>query len=169
MINFDELPRGNPMSSKKEPGKYIGIIKTARMQIGKNSGEEYLQIIYNLYDSEGKSCGTFNDMQKESDKPLLQWKLRNFCDALELAFTGSFELKEVAKVCEGKAIVFEIVDDKKQTDQSAIYVFGETIYNPLKDWTAITGTPLPTAVTAALNPATDAPAQQATPSNTIEY
>ena len=65
-----------------------------------------------LKDKTGKNAGTIFDNITESEHSLVQYKLKRFLIALGVNFSGTFELKDVQKVCAGKEIIVDVKIEK---------------------------------------------------------
>ena len=137
-INFDKLPDNSP-SMLPEKGTYFATIEQAAMKAVKDatSGKpDYLNLKLSLKNKEGKAVGTIWDMITESDHDLLRYKLKRFIQALELPITGSFELKDLAKVVQGKSLIVDVTHDTRDKDRPAkavVDIFTNEVFYPLTD------------------------------------
>lgn len=138
-INFNELPSSKPVSVL-DSGYYKGEIVKAEMTQSKSSSATYLQITYNLVNKQGKSCGKLWDNLFDSDKEFLRYKLARFITALKIPLTGSFELKDLAKIVVGKSLIIDVgVDDKGQRPRNQVEPFKGDMFYPVEEWASLLG------------------------------
>lgn len=134
-INFDALPNDRPFAVIPK-GRYLAKVEDAQMKTPKDTSKpDYLNLKYTLTDVSGKKIGTLFDIIAESDKALMQYKLKRFLRATELNFTGSFELTDVKKVVIGKEFVVDVKVDSQegQQDRSVVDVYTGEIYYKLSE------------------------------------
>ena len=81
-INFNSLPTQKPTSTIPA-GFYKATISKAEMRVSKNTGNEYLSLQYDLTDDKGHAAKLY-DMQFDSEKELLRYKLARFLQATGL-------------------------------------------------------------------------------------
>lgn len=139
-INFNELPDKSP-SKVFEKGVYKAIIEKAEMkQPTSNPGEPvknpYLSIQLVIVDDAGKKLGTVFDMLTESDNEYARYKIKRFITALKIPITGSFELKDLCKVCQKKKILVELCPEQKKvndvwerTGRTVVDIFSGVVYD----------------------------------------
>ena len=171
-INFNELPSTKPVTVLPK-GFYMATILKAEMKISK-TGNPYLSLQYDLNDGAGKT-GKLFDLQMESEKEFLRYKLQRFINALQLNLAGSFEMKDLCKLVTGKKLIVDVTsEDSDRGEQNTINSFEHEIYYPISEWASLkAGTNLDTIVDDVHTPTdADAPAINAADaddaSNTIE-
>ena len=138
-INYDALPSTKP-SSTVPAGFYKAKIMKAEMKVSQNSGAPYLSIQYDVKDDAGHTGKVF-DMLFDSEKEFLRYKLQRFLTALNLTLPGSFELKDLCKLINGKELIVDVdVEDNAQYGKrNTINSFAHEIYYPISNWAALTG------------------------------
>lgn len=133
-INFDNLPGSRPAGSNIPSGTYPIQIEKAEMKQPKDkTKKQYLNLTYNVFDTEGKQIGKVWDKLFESESSYIQWKIKRFVEALELPLK-SFELKDLAKLVVGKKLKAELVqktEDNKTTTE--VDIFGDNIFLPFNE------------------------------------
>ena len=102
-INYDALPSSKPQSTLA-PGYYMATIVKAEMKKSTNTGADYLSLQYDLNNGAGVT-GKLFDIQMESEKEFLRYKLQRFLTALNLNLSGSFELRDLCKLVNGKKFI----------------------------------------------------------------
>ena len=139
-INYDSLPSTKP-DSTVPAGFYKATIIKAEMRVSKNSGQNYLSVQYDLNDGK-QNVGKLYDMQFDSEKEFLRYKLQRFLTALRLDLRGTFELKDLCKLINNKQLVVDVtVEPAKDGNpaRNAINSFDHEIYYPISEWAALTG------------------------------
>ena len=171
-INFNELPSTKPVTVLPK-GFYMATILKAEMKISK-TGNPYLSLQYDLNDGAGKT-GKLFDLQMESEKEFLRYKLQRFINALQLNLAGSFEMKDLCKLVTGKKLIVDVTsEDSDRGEQNTINSFEHEIYYPISEWASLkAGTSLDNIIDDVPAPTdADAPAINAADaddaSNTIE-
>lgn len=139
-INFDSLPSENPNGRLLPAGPYKIKIVEAKMLDSKSSNNTYLALTYQLTNTDGVACGKLWDNFFDSDKELLRYKLSRLITALGIKLSGSFELKDLAKIVVNKEMVGYIGTDAKATPpRNTIDVFKDEIFYPVSEWATFTG------------------------------
>ena len=156
-INFNELPSTKPVTVLPK-GFYMATILKAEMKISK-TGNPYLSLQYDLNDGAGKT-GKLFDLQMESEKEFLRYKLQRFINALQLNLTGSFEMKDLCKLVTGKKLIVDVTsEDSDRGEQNTINSFEHEIYYPISEWASLkAGTSLDAIVDDDVPTPTDADA-----------
>ena len=136
-INYDSLPSTKPQNTIPA-GFYQATIIKAEMRKSKNTGNDYLSIQYDLNNGAGIT-GKLYDMQMESEKEFLRYKLQRFLTALQLNLVGSFELKDLCKLINGKKLIVDVtVEDSDKGKQNTVNSFEHEIYYPINEWASLT-------------------------------
>ena len=136
-INFNELPSSKPQNVLPE-GYYMATIVKAEMKTSKNTGAAYLSLQYDLNNGAGVT-GKLFDMQFDSEKEFLRYKLQRFLTALQLNLTGSFELKDLCKLVGGKKLVVDVTtEDTDRGTRNTINSFDHEIYYSINEWASLT-------------------------------
>lgn len=146
-INYDSLPSVKPESTVPA-GFYKATIIKAEMRVSKNSGQSYLSVQYDLNDGK-QNVGKLFDMQFDSEKEFLRYKLQRFLTALRLDLRGTFELKDLCKlICNKQLIVDVTIEPAKDGNpaRNAINSFDHEIYYPISEWASL----VPSTETAAI-------------------
>lgn len=140
-INYDALPSTKPQSVLPA-GYYMATIVKAEMKRSQNTGSEYLSLQYDLNDGKGVT-GKLFDLQMESEKEFLRYKLQRFLTALNLNLSGSFELKDLCKLVNGKKFVIDVgVEDNEQYGKrNTVNSFEHEIYYSINEWASLTAAP----------------------------
>ena len=140
-INFNELPNsGGSMNTVVPEGVYYITIEKAEMKAPKNGGKEYLNMFLGLKDQNGKAMGKIWDIIADSDSDVVRYKLRRFIEALEIPITGEFELKDIAKIIQGKQLIGHITTDKRgDKPKSVIDVFADKIFYSVNEANVVFG------------------------------
>ena len=138
-INYDSLPSTKP-SNVIPAGFYKAKIINASMKISKTSGDAYLSVQYDLTNDAGVT-GKLFDMLFDSEKEFLRYKLQRFLTALNLNLSGSFELKDLCKLVNGKELIVDVnIEDSAQYGKrNSVNSFENEIYYPINNWAALTG------------------------------
>lgn len=139
-INYDSLPSVKPESTVPA-GFYKATIIKAEMRKSKNTGAEYLSLQYDLNNGT-QNVGKLFDMQFDSEKEFLRYKLQRFLTALRLDLRGTFELKDLCKLVNNKQLIVDVtIEEAKDGNpaRNAINSFEHEIYYPINDWAALTG------------------------------
>lgn len=153
-INYDALPSTKPASTIPA-GFYKATIVKAEMRTSKNTGNSYLSIQYDLNNGAGVT-GKLFDMQFDSEKEFLRYKLQRFLTALQLNLQGSFELKDLCKLVNNKQLVVDItIEDAKDGNpaRNVINSFDHEIYYPISEWASLVGGVAAAETTAVANTA----------------
>ena len=135
-INFDELPNQKP-NNVVPKGRYKAIVDSAEMKKS-NSGNNNLNLTSTLVDlTTGKSVGKLFDLLSEPTHDITKFKLKRFIEALKIPITGSFELKDLAKVVtKGKEYLVDVTiqsdESGKYPDKNVVDVFTGEIYYPIE-------------------------------------
>lgn len=131
-IHFDALPSEIEGSNKVlSTGKYLGVVTKAEMKTSSN-GNSYLSVMFELYDrTTNEKVGVLFDKQFDSEKALLQTKLRKFMEGCDIRLK-EFELPDLAKLCVGKKCIVNIKvgKDLNGSDVNEVNVFNEP-YEPI--------------------------------------
>lgn len=156
-INYDALPSVKPQNTIPV-GYYMATIIKAEMRKSKNTGNEYLSIQYDLNNGAGVT-GKLYDMQMESEKEFLRYKLQRFITALQLNLVGSFEMKDLCKLVNGKKLIVDVtVEDSDQGKRNVINSFEHEIYYPINEWASLTAESSGSVLDAIEDNSTTAPA-----------
>lgn len=117
-IDFNALPDNAPSSNLVlEPGTYCAVIADAVMKTPNTGKADYLNLSLDIYDiNKTKKLGHVFDKLFESEKDLLQFKLRCFCVAIGFTPNGAFELKDLTKICKNKEVQVTLKKGKDQND-----------------------------------------------------
>lgn len=136
-INFNALPDESGFKALELEGKYKATIVDAKMKTSK-AGAPYLNARYTIFDKTGKKLGSVFDMQFESDKPFLQYKLKQFIKGFQLGITGEFELADLPKICINKSAIVELTvqDDEGYGKRTVINTMADEPYAPMEKETA---------------------------------
>lgn len=155
-INYDSLPSTKPQSNVPK-GFYKATIVKAEMKTSKNTGAQYLSIQSDITDDAGHT-GKLFDMLFDSEKEFLRYKLQRFLTALNLDLRGSFELKDLCKLINGKKYIVDVTIEEAKDGNPArntVNSFENEIYYPISNWAALVPTAsIPTteeAPTAAIS------------------
>lgn len=132
-INYDALPTENESSFPKLEGRYIAEIASAEMKVSK-TGNNYLNLRYNITDANGKKYGSVFDMQFDSDKNFLQYKLKRFIIGFQIPISGTFELADLTKLCVGKKAYVDLKVEKQEgyDAKTVVDASAAEIYAPLE-------------------------------------
>ena len=139
-ISYDALPSTRP-SNTLPKGYYKATILNAEMKTSKTTHNDYLSLTYDLRDANGNG-GKLYDMQFDSEKEFLRYKLGRFLTALNLNLQGSFELKDLCKLVKGKQLIVDVtVEDAKDgnPERNVINSFEHEIYYNISEWASLTG------------------------------
>lgn len=134
-ICFDKLPNELPNQIKLLPaGEYKGVIKKAEMKTPKDDRKpDYLSLIWTVKNTETGEEGTLFDKLFESDNQYMLYKLRSFMEAIGVNLGNNFELKDLCKVCTGKAAILNIrVNETQDPAQNEVNIFSHP-YSALPD------------------------------------
>lgn len=137
-INFNSLPSTKPQNTVPN-GFYQATIIKAEMKRSNTSGNPYLSLQYDLTDGKG-TTGKLFDLQMESEKEFLRYKLQRFLNALQLNLQGTFELKDLCKLVVGKKIIVDVTteDNAQYGARNAVNSFEHEVYYPLNEWASLT-------------------------------
>ena len=146
-INYDALPSTKPQSVLN-PGYYMATIVKAEMKKSNNTGADYLSLQYDLNNGAGVT-GKLFDIQMESEKEFLRYKLQRFLTALNLNLSGSFELRDLCKLVNGKKFIVDVgVEDNAQYGKrNTVNSFEHEIYYNINEWASLNA-----ALTAPTDP-----------------
>ena len=139
-ISYDALPSTRP-SNTLPKGYYKATILNAEMKTSKTTHNDYLSLTYDLRDANGNG-GKLYDMQFDSEKEFLRYKLGRFLTALNLNLQGSFELKDLCKLVKGKQLIVDVtIEDAKDgnPERNVINSFEHEIYYNISEWASLTG------------------------------
>jgi hypothetical protein len=108
MLNFERLPQNKPNQNTIAEGRYQAEVFKCEMRVGKDSGNEYLNVSFKI-----NGGGFVNENYFESDKPFLLYKLGRLLNACNVQLSGEGSLRDVAKVIKGKKVIIDVaVNDK---------------------------------------------------------
>lgn len=140
-INYDALPSSKPQSTLA-PGYYMATIVKAEMKKSNNTGSEYLSLQYDLNNGAGVT-GKLFDIQMESEKEFLRYKLQRFLTALNLNLSGSFELKDLCKLVNGKKLIVDVTveDNAQYGKRNTVNSFEHEIYYNINEWASLNAAP----------------------------
>ena len=99
MLNFERLPQNKPNQNAVAEGRYRAEVFKCEMRVGKDSGNEYLNVSFKI-----ENGGFVNENYFESDKPFLLYKLGRLLNACNVQLSGEGSLRDVAKVIKGKKV-----------------------------------------------------------------
>lgn len=141
-INYDALPSTKPQNTLPA-GYYMATIVKAEMKRSTNTGAEYLSLQYDLNNGAGVT-GKLFDLQMESEKEFLRYKLQRFLTALNLNLSGSFELKDLCKLVNGKKLIVDVsVEDNTQYGKrNTVNSFEHEIYYNINEWASLNAAPM---------------------------
>ena len=92
MIHFNNLPDSGS-SNTLVTGKHKVKVTKAEMKQPKDPNKpEYLNVTLAIYDDSNNQIGTIWDILSESDKALVQYKLKRFIIGFNIPIAGDFEL-----------------------------------------------------------------------------
>lgn len=137
-INYDSLPSSKPQSTLPA-GYYMATIVKAEMKKSTNTGADYLSLQYDLNNGAGVT-GKLFDIQMESEKEFLRYKLQRFLTALNLNLSGSFELRDLCKLVNGKKFIVDVTveDNAQYGKRNAVNSFEHEIYYNINEWASLT-------------------------------
>lgn len=138
-INYDALPSTKP-SATVPAGFYKATIIKCEMRTSKSTGNSYLSVLYNLNNGK-EDVGKLYDMQFDSEKEFLRYKLQRFLTALRLDLKGTFELKDLCKLINNKQLVVDITVEPAKDgnpERNAINSFDHEIYYSINEWASLT-------------------------------
>lgn len=140
-INYDALPSTKPQSTLPA-GYYMATIVKAEMKRSTNTGAEYLSLQYDLNNGKGQT-GKLFDMQMESEKEFLRYKLQRFLTALNLNLSGTFEMKDLCKLVNGKKLVVDVTveDNAQYGKRNTVNSFEHEIYYSINEWASLNAAP----------------------------
>ena len=139
-INFDQLPSNKPTGNITEKGTYYGTIGKPEMRNPKtpaSAGEPpkkpYLNFNLTLQNPDGTAAGKIWDKITESDHELPRYKLQRFITALGIPLVGSFELRDLVKIIDGKQLIVDVTvkTEEGRAPQAEVDVFSNEIYYPI--------------------------------------
>ena len=157
-IRFDQLPQEKPGGAVPERGRYRIKIEKAGMQANKTDATkpQYLAMTLALLAKEDgtPATGKIFDNLTESDSDFVRYKLKRFIEALKIPVTTSIELKDIAKIVQGKELYADItVDEKATPPRGVVDIFSDEIFYPLDDTAADAPINAPDAADATEAPA----------------
>lgn len=166
-INYDALPSSKPQSVLPS-GYYMATIIKAEMKRSK-SGSDYLNLQYDLNNGKGVT-GKLFDMQFDSEKEFLRYKLQRFLTALNLTLSGTFELKDLCKLVNGKKFIVDVsVEDNEQYGKrNTVNSFEHEIYYPINEWASLTAATAPVDLLDAVEDDIPAPTDADAPINAAD-
>lgn len=137
-INYDALPSTKPQNTLPS-GFYMATIVKAEMKRSTNTGSDYLSLQYDLNNGAGVT-GKLFDIQMESEKEFLRYKLQRFLTALNLNLSGSFELKDLCKLVNGKKFIVDVTveDNAQYGKRNTVNSFEHEIYYNINEWASLT-------------------------------
>lgn len=151
-ISYDALPSTRP-SNTLPKGYYKATILNAEMKTSKTTHNDYLSLTYDLRDANGNG-GKLYDMQFDSEKEFLRYKLGRFLTALNLNLQGSFELKDLCKLVKGKQLIVDVTIEEAKDgnpERNVINSFEHEIYYNISEWASLTGAAEAKAETPVIN------------------
>lgn len=128
-INFNALPQDRP-NQIAAPGTYYGTILEATPKVSK-AGSNMLALKIELQDYNGKKAGILFDNIIESEKAFLLFKIAKFCNALDIVLSGSFELKDLAKIVVNKKLIVDVKHGEFNGNTKAEVDMSKGIFYPL--------------------------------------
>ena len=140
-IIYDALPSSKPQNVLPS-GYYMATIVKAEMKRSTNTGADYLSLQYDLNNGAGVT-GKLFDLQMESEKEFLRYKLQRFLTALNLNLTGTFELKDLCKLVNGKKLIVDVsVEENAQYGKrNTVNSFEHEIYYNVNEWASMHAEP----------------------------
>ena len=116
--------------------------RPGEMKKSVNTGAEYLSLQYDLNNGAGVT-GKLFDMQMESEKEFLRYKLQRFLTALNLNLNGSFELRDLCKLVNGKKFVVDVTveDNAQYGKRNTVNSFEHEIYYNINEWASLNAAP----------------------------
>lgn len=138
-INYNSLPTEKPAmggGSIIPKGQYLAVIEKAEMKQGQDASKPpYLNLQFDISDeASGTKMGKLFHILTESNHPLPMFQLKRIIEALNLPITGDFELKDLAKMIQGKKIIVDVAPEKveegKTATRSVVDVFSGQIFYP---------------------------------------
>lgn len=138
-INFNALPSEKPAMGGGAiipKGQYLAVIEKAEMKQGQDmSKPPYLNLQLDISDeASGTKMGKLFHILTESNHPLPMFQLKRIIESLHLPITGDFELKDLAKMIQGKKIIVDVAPEKaeegKPATRSVVDVFSGQIFYP---------------------------------------
>lgn len=108
-LNFDNIPSEKP--SNQTPiteGRYLAKITKAEMRVGKESGNEYLNVSLKIKDG-----GFVNDNFFDSDKPFNGYKIGRLLKACGVKLEGDFTLNDIRKVIVNKEVLIDATSNDR--------------------------------------------------------
>lgn len=136
-INFSALPDSVQTSNPLFEGKHKVRIEKAEMKTPRDTSKpDYLNLQYKVLNDKDEVIGTIFDMIIESDKPLLQYKLKRFILGFKIPVpNGPFELRDLCKIVTGKTAIAELTVQKSEQygDKTVVDATKDEIYYPIED------------------------------------
>lgn len=135
-INFKKLATTGATNAIFPEGKYYSTITKAELKTSK-SGNEYLNLMYEVYNKDQKKLGVVWDKIMDSDKALLQFKLRRFIMGFEIPIgeDDEFELSDLVKIVTGRSAIvdYKLTKDEQFGDRMEPNIFTDHIFTSLKE------------------------------------
>ena len=119
MINFDQLPQESP-NALPNPDIYLAEVEEAKM-MPSDGKPDYLNLKLKLTTRDGKGAGVVYDIISESSNAVVQYKTARFIRAIGIPLTGAMELKDIAKLAQGKKIAVDVNHSKESTYKGKTY------------------------------------------------
>lgn len=143
-INFDKLPdtAGGGFAMVPEGFHKAKIIKAEMRPARDTSLPDELNITLECYDTKGNKLGLVWDTLKDSDKQAQQYKIKRlFIDALNMDLSAMVELKDLAKLIQGKEVIVDIEHNEYNGKTSArVSMFNNEMYYPTSMEAELLGT-----------------------------
>lgn len=139
MISMNALPTEKPSMGTVIPqGQYIATIKKAEMKQPKDETKpKYFSAECDITDPvSGTAMGKFWINLFESEAPLVRYQLARFITALALPIQGEFELNDLTKMVNGKALKVDIMPEERKDDkppQRSVVDISAQCFYPLQD------------------------------------
>lgn len=108
-LNFDNIPSDKPSNTAPiVEGRYLATITKAEMRVGKESGNEYLNVSFKIKDG-----GFVNDNYFDSDKPFNNYKIGRLLKACGVKLEGDFTLNDLRKVIVNKEVIIDAASNER--------------------------------------------------------
>lgn len=152
-LNFDNIPTEKPSNNTPiADGRYLAKITKAEIKVGKESGNQYLNVSFKIKDG-----GFVNDNYFDSDKPFNNYKIGRLLKACGVALEGDFTLNDIRKVIVNKEVLIDATSNDRgygvidyTGNNEGIYATNETALEEARDVEA-EDTELDAAVEAAID------------------
>jgi hypothetical protein len=88
--------------------------------------------------------GKLFDLQMESEKEFLRYKLQRFLTALNLNLSGTFEMKDLCKLVNGKKLIVDVTveDNAQYGKRNTVNSFEHEIYYNINEWASLNAAPM---------------------------